>query len=459
MRQTALPICRLAWVCAAALAQLAALPCQAAAPIASTPPLLFEHLDERDGLTDRSVTSILQDSQGYIWLGTAAGLDRYDGYSIREYRRERGNPHGLASDAITSLTEDTRGDLWIGTEDGGVARYDRRSDRFQLFRNDPNNARTLASDAVRALLTDSHGQIWVGTRDRGLDLLDERSGRARHFRHRAGDEHSLASDAVHVLYADSKGQVWVGTDNGLSRYDAKHEAFINVGAAGSATSLDDPHVVSLREDHTGALWIGTLHGGIDRLQLATGRLQSFHHDPNDPSSLSADQISAILEDDAKRLWVASAAGLDLFDSTGRFAGRFEHYVYQDSNSHGLPQGSVLALYQDRGGVLWVGTRGGGAAHGDPRTWLLGLYRSATFQGAEISSFADDGDGTLWVGISGGGLIQINSASGHEQSLGVEQVAALQYDPTGALWIGTRNAGLERSGSLHAPSCIVSIRAC
>src|SRR5215469_1225612 len=104
MRQTALPIYRLALICAAVLAQLTALPCRAAAPIAPTPPLLFEHLDESNGLTDRSVTSILQDSQGYIWLGTPAGLDRYDGYSIREYRRERGNPHALVSDAITSLT-------------------------------------------------------------------------------------------------------------------------------------------------------------------------------------------------------------------------------------------------------------------------------------------------------------------------------------------------------------------
>ena len=439
MRQTPFPICRLALLCAALLAQLTALPCRAAAPIAFTHPLLFEHLDEADGLSDRSVNAILQDSLGYVWLATAAGLDRYDGYSIREYRRERGNPHGLASDVITSLAEDARGNLWIATDGGGVGRYDRRSDSFKQFRSDPGNARTLASDAVRALLIDSQGRLWVGTRDRGLDLLDTRSGRVRHFRHRAGDEHSLASDAVQVLYADSKGQLWIGTDNGLSRYDSKREAFINVGAAGSATPLDDPHILSVREDHNGALWIGTLQGGLSRLQLASGRLQSFRNDPSDAGSLSADQVSAILEDDAQRLWVATTAGLDLLDP----AGRFEHYAYEPATPHGLPRGTVLTLYQDRGGVLWVGTHEGGAGHWDPRTWLLGLHRSASFQGAKISSFADDGDGSLWVGISAGGLIEINSATGQERPLGEEQVKALQYDPTGALWIGTRDAGLER----------------
>jgi ligand-binding sensor domain-containing protein len=438
MRQTAAPLGWLALVCAAVAAQLGALPCRAEAS-AFTRPLLFERLDERDGLSDRSVTSILQDSHGYLWLGTAAGLDRYDGYSIREYRRERGNPHGLASDAITSLAEDARGNLWIGTDGGGVAHYDRRADSFQPFRHDPSSVKSLASDAVAALLIDSRGQLWVGTRDRGLDLLDARNGRARHFRHRTGDEHSLASDAVHVLYTDSKGQLWVGSDNGLSRYDPEHEQFINLGAVGSASALSDPHVLSVREDHTGALWIGTRHGGLWRLEPATGRLQSFHHDANDTGSLSADQVAAILEDDAKRLWVATDAGLDLLEP----AGRFEHYAYEDSNSHGLPRGAVQALYQDRGGVLWVGTREGGAGHWDPRTWLLGLYRSATFQGAAISSFADDGDGTLWVGIAAGGLIQLNAATGQELRLGEEQVTALQYDPAGALWIGTRNAGLER----------------
>lgn len=439
MRQTALPLGRLALLCATVLAQLAALPARAAAPIGLAPPLLFEQLAERDGLSDRSTSRILQDSQGYIWIATAAGLDRYDGYSIREYRRERGNPHGLASDAITSLAEDSSGHLWVGTDGGGVARYDRRSDSFKQFRHDPGNTRSIASDSVRSLLLDSQGHLWIGTGDRGLDLLDLRSGRARHFRHRPGDEHSLASDEVEALYADSKAQLWIGTGNGLSRYDSKHMAFSNLGAAGSSTPLDDAHILSLCEDHSGALWIGTLHGGLSRLQVASGRLQSFRHDPNDASSLSADQVSAILEDDAQRLWVASTAGLDLLDPSGRFA----HYRYESSNPHGLPQGSVLALYQDRGGVLWVGTREGGAAHWDPRTWLLGLYRSATFQGAAISSFADDGDGTLWVGIASGGLIQLNSASGHELRLGEEQVTALQYDPTGGLWIGTRNAGLER----------------
>src|SRR5919112_712072 len=88
---------------------------QAAAPVPGARPIYFEHLTMRDGLSQGTVMSILQDSQGYLWLATESGLDRYDGYSIREYRRERGNEHGLASDYIWKIAEDARGDLWLAT--------------------------------------------------------------------------------------------------------------------------------------------------------------------------------------------------------------------------------------------------------------------------------------------------------------------------------------------------------
>src|SRR5271168_3313246 len=95
-----------------------------AAPIPAVRPMYFEHLTMRDGLSQSTVNSILQDSQGYIWLGTESGLDRYDGDSIREFRRERGTEHGLASDYIWSIAEDAHGDLWLATDGGGVVRWE-----------------------------------------------------------------------------------------------------------------------------------------------------------------------------------------------------------------------------------------------------------------------------------------------------------------------------------------------
>jgi ligand-binding sensor domain-containing protein len=172
----------------------------AAAPVPAARPIYFEHLTMRDGLSQSTVMSVLQDSHGYLWLATESGLDRYDGYSVRAYRRERGNERGLASDFIWTIAEDANSDLWLATVGGGVARWDRRTDTFQQFRHDPAKPDSLSSDAVRTLLIDARGRIWVGT-EQGLDLLDPKTGVARHFRHDAGDSSSLAGDAVFALYA------------------------------------------------------------------------------------------------------------------------------------------------------------------------------------------------------------------------------------------------------------------
>ena len=422
----------------------------AALPVPAVQPMYFEHLTTRDGLSQSTINGILQDSQGYIWLATENGLDRYDGDSIREYRRARGGEHGLASDYIWSMAEDAKGDLWLATDGGGVARWDRRTEQFQLFRHDARNPRTLASDAVRTLLIDSRGRIWAGTLDQGLDVLDPKTGDVRHYRHRDADPRSLAADAVYALYADRRGRIWVGTDGGLSRYEPAGDDFSNGAAGASGTSLSDTRIRAIREDHAGALWIGTYRGGLNRLDPETGVLTAFRHDPKDPHTLSHDRVLAVLEDDAQRLWVATADGLNLFAPD---SATFVRYERDADNPQSLRDSDVMSLYQDRGGVLWVGTRGGGASHWNPRSWLLGHYRSDAFRGTQVNSFADDGNGKVWVGTVGAGLVEIDTRNRSERHYGAgaegaarltdDRIMSLLYDRKGVLWIGTMTGGLNR----------------
>ena len=438
---------------------MAAVAARAAAPAPAVQPMYFEHLTMRDGLSQSTVNSILQDSQGYLWLATESGLDRYDGDSIREYRRERGNEHALASDYVWSIAEDAHGDLWLATDGGGVARWDRRTEQFQPFRHDAQKPHTLASDAVRTLLIDAQGRIWAGTLDQGLDVLDPKTGDVRHFRHRDGDPRSLAADAVCALFADHRGRIWVGTDGGLSRYEPASGDFVNYGTDAGANGLSDARIRAIREDHTGAMWIGTYRGGLNRIDPVTGRLTAFRHDPKDAHSLSHDRVLAVLEDDAQRLWVGTADGLDLFD---RESGTFVRYGRDADNPQSLRDSDVMSLYQDRGGVLWVGTRGGGASHWNPRSWLFGHYRSDAFRGTQVNSFADDGAGKVWVGTVGAGLVEIDTRSRSERHFGTsaaggvrltdDRIMSLLYDRKGVLWIGTMTGGLDRydvnTGSLR-----------
>jgi signal transduction histidine kinase/ligand-binding sensor domain-containing protein/CheY-like chemotaxis protein len=443
----------LALACSAALANGTAR--GNAGPPATTPvpavrPLYLEHLTVRDGLSQSTVMSILQDREGYLWLGTESGLDRYDGYSIREYRRQRGNTSGLASDYVWAIAEDSDTNLWLATDGGGVERWDRHTDQFQRFKHDPDDPRTLASDAVRALLIDAQGRIWAGTLDQGLDILDPRTGKVRHFRHRDGDPGSLPADAVCVLYTDHTGRIWVGTDGGLSEYQPSTDDFVSYGDRATGTVFTDVHVRAIREDHTGALWVGTRGGGLNRLDPHTGQVTVFRHDPKDPRSLSHDRVWSILEDDARRLWVGTADGLSLYEPS---TGTFVRYGNDTSDPRSLRDSYVMALYQDRGGVLWMGTRAGGASHWNPNSWQLGHYRSPSFRDTAVSAFADDGGGRVWVGTIGAGLVEIDSRSGHEGHYGTagesalkltdDRVMALLSDRSGALWVGTMAGGLDR----------------
>src|SRR3984885_3639371 len=424
----------------------------AAAPVPATRPMYFEHLTMRDGLSMSTINSILQDSQGYVWLATEAGLNRYDGYSVRQFRRERGNEHALASDYVWSIAEDRHGDLWLATDGGGVARWERATETFQQFRHDPARMESLASDRVRALLIDARGFIWAGTKDQGLDLLDPQTGSVQHFRHRDSDIFSLPSDAIGALYSDREGRIWVGSDGGLSRYDPITDGFVTYGDAMSAAKIRDSRVHAIREDHNGALWIGTINDCLARLDLHANVFTVFRHDASNPHSLSNDHVWAVLEDDAKRVWVATADGLDLYDKNSE---AFIRYGHDANNPQSLRDSDALSLYQDRGGVLWVGTRAGGASHWNPRSWLLGHYFSDSFNAALVESFADDDAGNLWVGTIGAGLIKIDGRTGREHQFGAEKVGglapqlsdgrvmALLNDHQGSLWIGTMSGGLDR----------------
>jgi signal transduction histidine kinase/ligand-binding sensor domain-containing protein/CheY-like chemotaxis protein/HPt (histidine-containing phosphotransfer) domain-containing protein len=411
-------------------------------PVAAVRPLYFEHLTVRDGLSMRTVNSILQDSVGYVWLATESGLDRYDGYSIREYRRQRGALHGLASDYIWSIAEDAGGDLWLATDGGGVARWERKTDQFQQFRHDSQRPRSLSSDAVRSLVVDARGHVWVGTKDKGLDVLNPKTGESRHYRHREADPRSLADDSVDTVYADRAGRIWIGTDRGLSIYDPATDGFHSVKASIDGVALDDLRIRSIREDHAGMFWLGTVKQGLFRLDPDTTRLTVFRHDPLNPKSLSQDSVWSVLEDNAQRLWVATGDGLNLFD---RAKESFTRYGHDSDNPQSLHSSIVSSLYQDRGGILWVGTREGGASHWNPRSWLFGHYFSDAFRATSVNSIADDGAGKVWVGTLAG-LVEIDGRTGRERrydGLTENRIMALLYDHHGALWIGTMSGGLNK----------------
>jgi signal transduction histidine kinase/ligand-binding sensor domain-containing protein/CheY-like chemotaxis protein/HPt (histidine-containing phosphotransfer) domain-containing protein len=425
-------------------------------------PLILEHLTTSDGLPQGTVFATLQDSQGFVWLGTEDGLVRYDGQTLVRYAHSPNARGGLPGNFIYQIIEDAHHDLWIAIKDAGVARWNRGSDTFTVFRHDSANPGSLASDAARAVMMDAHGRVWIGTSDAGIDILDSATGRIEHLRHDPAYAGSLIDDRIFTLTLDRSGSVWIGTESGLDRWQSERRAIDHFRHwAQDPHSLSGDQISRVLEDRTGGLWVATYDGGLNRMDREGRVVQVFRHDPLRKTSLSNDDVRALLEDQVGHLWVGTVDGLNLLD---RASGAFIHYGRQESDAGSLRDSYIRSLYEDSSGLVWIGTDAGGVSRWNPRSWELGGHRPEWLGGRPVTAFADAPNNKVWIASVGGGLVQydgssgaatdIDSLVGRRNALGDRRVMALHEDRHGALWIGTMTHGLRRLAGGHLESIAV-----
>ncbi len=387
----------------------------------------FERLTNEDGLSQNTVFAIVQDRQGFIWLATKVGLNRYDGYGFKVYTHDPHDPGTLANGFVRVLHEDRSGMLWIGTYGGGLDRFDPVTETFTHYRHDPADPASLSHDDVRAICEDDSGALWIGTQGGGLNRFvgpryvgprfdgpaqPEGPGPGSFTRYRRDrqDPASLSHDDVRAIVEDHAGRLWVGTNGGgLNRVSPDRvdgdPAFRRFSRRpDDDASLIDNRVRVLFPDRTGRLWVGT-NGGLARLDPATETFTPYRHDPANPGSLSNDQVRSIFEDSSGGLWIGTTGGLNRFDpATESF---FRHRT-DPENLHSLSDDAVYSIVEDRAGGLWIGTYNRGVNRFDPTAETFALYRHDPADPTSLSSDAvvalhEDRAGRLWVGTYGGGL--------------------------------------------------------
>jgi signal transduction histidine kinase/ligand-binding sensor domain-containing protein/CheY-like chemotaxis protein/HPt (histidine-containing phosphotransfer) domain-containing protein len=425
-------------------------------------PLVLEHLTTADGLPQGTVFATLQDSQGFVWFGTEDGLVRYDGQTLVRYAHSPSVRGGLPGNFIYQIIEDTHHDLWIAIKDAGVARWNRGSDTFTVFRHASANSGSLASDAVRTVMLDAHGRVWIGTSDAGIDVLDPATGRIEHRRHDPANANSLIDDRIFTLTRDRSGSVWIGTEAGLDRWQSERGAFDHFRhASADPHSLSGDQISGVLEDRTGGLWVATYDGGLDLMDRDGRVVRVFRHDSQRKTSLSNDDVRALLEDQVGHLWVGTADGLNLLD---RATGGFIHYAHQEGDAGSLRDSYIRSLYEDSSGLVWIGTDAGGVSRWNPRSWDLGGHRPDWLGGKLVTGFADAPNNKVWIASVGGGLVQYDGSSGEatdidallgqRNALGDLRVMALHEDRHGTLWIGTMTHGVRRLAGGHLESIAV-----
>ncbi|MDJ0747873.1 MAG: two-component regulator propeller domain-containing protein [Woeseiaceae bacterium] len=405
----------------------------------------FDRIDVSDGLSQSSVLAVAQDQAGFLWFATEAGVDRYDGFEFTNYGRERGNPDALASDFARDLHVASDGSLWVATDGGGLSRWAPETGKFRTWRHNPRDEDSLASDRIRSIASDVDGNIWIGFRGEGLGVLDPKTGDLKHFTRAEDDPATLSHNDVYAIEVDADGNVWVGTNAGLNRYDKRTNKVQRIG-----NGMENVTVRSLLLASDGTLWAGTSQSGVYLIDV--DNLATTQQTPR-TSGLASDRVNVLYEDNDGRIWAGTNKGLSLWQKDAQ---EFETFRNDPTDPSSLSGDAVFSVFQDRGGVLWIGTLTGGVSRWNPRSWSFGHSRLESPDGGElrstnITSFTEDSDRSIWVGTFGGGIsivdehgeVQRAVTTNSEQPLSDDRVMALTTDSHGNVWAGTMTGGLNR----------------
>ncbi len=423
----------------------------AAATLASTPDMLFSRLGADQGLSHGAVRAIVQDADGFMWIGTEDGMDRYDGYELRHFFHQRGVPTSLPSGWISAMARDRTGRLWIGTVGSGVVWRDKADGSFHTPLSAGGAPLIDQRARIRALYVDRDNALWVATRDSGVDRVDVERGKMIEYRHHDGDAASLSDDSVYAIAESASGDIWIGGNSGLDALDPKSgriEHFADRMLLAGVPAGDGLKVNALCVDGEGKVWVG-LDAGVVEVDPAKGTVRLLRHSDDVPHSLPNGRVNAVLEDRSGRLWIGMSTGLVLLD---RRTNQAVSFTRDPTNSASLPDNNIATLYEDRSGLLWVGTKTGGVARWNPSSWSFGLHRLAS-AGDGVTSFTTDRTHNVWIGSFGGGVSEIDAATGHETrywtgakppfALHDDNVMALASDERGRIWLGTMFHGLDR----------------
>ncbi|MDJ0838987.1 MAG: two-component regulator propeller domain-containing protein [Acidobacteriota bacterium] len=419
--------------------------------------IAFRRYSGLEGLSQGNVEAIVQGSQGFLWLGTREGLNRFDGYDFKVFLHDSERPDSISSNYISALAVDREGALWVGTRGAGLNRMEPSfAGRFQSFRHAFDDPVSLSNNEVNCLLVTRDGDLWVGTRG-GLNRMDpKRPGKFEAFLYRSGNPRGLGYNWVKCLYQDQQELLWVGTfGGGLYRWDADGGFTAFRHNPDDPDSLPDDRVNVVMEDRQGRLWVGGF-GGLSLLDRDSGTFTNYPMPGPESKPLA---VTSAVEDPSGMLWLGSfRRGIARLDPASPDRVTFYSNHRQDSLS--LSSDDVTELYRDQSGMIWIGTGSGGVNAFDTTRerfeWFRDLPDSET---ANTTAVMETRDEAVWIGISTGGLARYDRRTGSwsswrqsrgvEDSLNSDAVYALHQDEAGRVWVGTDEGLAQYNASSNA----------
>lgn len=416
--------------------------------------LKFKRISTEEGLSQSHVLCIIQDRKGFMWFGTADGLNRYDGYNFKVYKNVIGDSSSLPNNYITSICEDSRGELWIGSLGGGLSKLDREKDKFITYHHSDKNKFSLSSDNVNKILEDSRGNLWIGTNE-GLNLFDRKTGKFYTLRHDPKNPNSLTDSYIFDILEDDDHSLWLGTIyGGINRYDPvtkKIEHFVNNPK--NPHSIPPYQIYRIFKDSKNRVWFATRGGGLALFERKTQSFKIYSHKANDPFSLPHNIVLTVGESDDGRIWAGTEnGGLALLNNDDKFV----TLKNDELNDNSISSNSIHSLYRDRDNNVWIGTFAGGISLYSTAINNFYHYKHNSLPNSLsnnlVLSFFEDSKNKIWVGTDGGGLNLFNPKDNsfthfkhdpkNKSGISGNYVLSIIEDDEQNLWIGTWADGIS-----------------
>jgi len=356
--------------------------------------LLKNFLTVENGLSHNEVTSVVQDRDGFIWIGTRGGLNRYDGYEFKIFNQDPVDSNSLVNPSVESLFIDSKGNIWIGTKSGGVSKYNPVTGTFKnIVSNYKNKNELLPDNRVLCFHEDRKGKIWMGTWENGIIVYDEQSNTSKNYR----------SGLVNSIVETAEGKIWIGTSDGLFEFKETEDKLQEHPKVGSVQNI-------AYDEKLNALWI--VQGGPDgfrKFDLRNYNLEQFKVHLSIPELPDINYpFESVFLDSNDNIWVGTwGTGLFLFNKE---TNQFSRYPIYPGNrgTFNKDYDAILDIFEDADGNIWMGTNGGGICVLTPKL----KFNSVGFHPEEnkglintrIMSVVEDKNNFLWLGTIGSGLI-------------------------------------------------------
>jgi len=361
--------------------------------------IFFRNVMQNQDIALGEVEAILQDYQGFMWLGGRNALLRYDGYEFLPIPAAK-DPADLtqteAVNQVLELLEDKQRNLWAATR-AGLYRYDR--DHEILVPVPIPESATPASGAINAIAESPAGEILIGTAN-GFGILDPSTGQLEFLSQQNG---TLPSNLVNDITVDNEGKVWLGMETGLARLDlATRQITVHVPNPNNAKSALENSIRTVAVDNLRRVWAGS-DNGIYRLDQSTGQFTYYHHDPADPHSLGNNFSRQIYVDRNGWIWSGSdGAGISLYDEAND---NWIHFERGDGGIGKLVSNTIRRIYEDRIGDLWIGTYPSGVHVYDRSSTAIKVYQKSANSNSgpldnNVEAIVEDKSGNLWLGSGG-----------------------------------------------------------